>query len=167
VSEPDYGVRPCCVPDCATTLPRNRELPVCRDCGIKIALAHMRDAERFDAVSVERARRWKDLCAGRTDTSCVYYVRLDADRIKIGYTSNLRSRMSGLRVDLDALLAFEPGGRERERQRHQDFAVERIRADREDFAPSRRLNAWIADLRRENGLPRWATLPDTRKVTRR
>lgn len=69
--------------------------------------------------------------------SVVYYVRL-ADHVKIGYTTNLRERVSQLRVGREALLAVEPGWREVEAQRHAMFAAER-QGKREDFNPSRRL----------------------------
>lgn len=90
--QPDYGVRPCCVPDCNTRLPRTQELPVCRECGIKIAVAHMWDAERLHAVTAERLRRIEAhrarVRAGQTRTSTVYYLDM-GDCIKIGFSTNL------------------------------------------------------------------------------
>lgn len=49
----------------------------------------------------------------------VYYIRF-ADRIKIGTTNWLPSRLPEL--PHDALLGVEPGGRELENERHQQFA---------------------------------------------
>lgn len=79
----------------------------------------------------------------------VYYVRI-ADHIKIGYSTRLRQRLRDLRVDPDALMAAEPGGRDLERRRHLEFAEERI-GRREDFHPSGRLLAHIEAVRAEHG----------------
>lgn len=83
--------------------------------------------------------------------SQVYYVKIH-DHVKIGYTINLKARCQGLRVDTDAVLATEPGGRALESERHRQFAAERL-GRREDFEPSRRLLAHIQDVLRENGPP--------------
>jgi hypothetical protein len=53
----------------------------------------------------------------------VYYLRF-GDRIKIGTSSNPRSRLAQLRFD--ELLAFERGGREIEQKRHAQFAGARF-----------------------------------------
>lgn len=168
---PDYGVRRCCIPDCSTRLPRTHELPVCHSCGVKIAVAHLHDATRVDAVNAEihrrRATRRADQHHGRTADACVYYVRLDDQRIKIGFTSHLKRRLSQLRVDHDALLAIEPGGRDVEQQRHQAFTADRIHRGREDFRPSPELLAWINQLRATHALPHWTTVPVTTRVNRR
>jgi hypothetical protein len=86
-----------------------------------------------------------------TEQSLVYYVRI-GDRVKIGYTTNMRARLPGLRIDETAILATEPGGRELEAQRHEEFHAERI-GRREDFNPSRRLLAHIERVVEENGPP--------------
>lgn len=165
------SLRVCALPGCEKHLPVTRELPVCRDCGIKIALVHAHDAELWDVVSRERRRRQEEAEAARRSAkaakSCVYYVRLGPARIKIGYTSNLKSRLGALRVHPSALLAWEPGGRDVEKQRHQDFAAERITSRLEDFQDSPRLLAWIEEKKREHGLPYSSTQPDTSSVTRR
>ena len=56
----------------------------------------------------------------------VYYVQF-ADRVKIGYTSNLVSRLTA--IPHDRVLAVERGGREVERLRHEQFATARIRGE--------------------------------------
>jgi hypothetical protein len=53
----------------------------------------------------------------------VYYLRFD-DRIKIGTSSNPRSRLAQLRFH--ELLAFERGGRALEQRRHAQFAGHRF-----------------------------------------
>lgn len=158
-------LRRCCMPDCGVALPTTRDLPLCRDCGIKVALAHLGDAERLHAVQIELRRRHEaaqnDVRQGRTLNAVVYYAKLDDHRIKIGFTSNLYTRMRDMRVLPANLLATEPGGRDVEKQRHAEFRGDRLRG--EEFRPSERLLAWIEQVRAEHGVPR---IPiDTRTVT--
>lgn len=164
------SLRVCCLPDCRKTLPVTRELPVCRDCGIKIALAHLSDAAKYDVVLAERNRqaeaRAEARRTGKGRDSVVYYVRLSDDRIKIGFTSRLRERMGALRVHPSDLLAVEPGGRDVERERHAQFAKDRISARFEDFRPSVELLQWIRSTRAEHDLPDFAKVPDTRVKVR-
>jgi len=58
--------------------------------------------------------------------SVVYYV-IFGDRVKIGTTSELTNRLANL--PYDELLAVEPGGRELERQRHNEWATAHIRGE--------------------------------------
>lgn len=171
MTDPDYGVRPCCVPDCSRLLPRNRELPVCHDCGVKIAVAHLNDATRLHPVQAEARRlaeqRRERVHAGRTRTACVYYVELGPNRIKIGFTSDLRQRLRDLRTHPTNLLAIEPGGRELEGQRHRLFAADRIASQREEFVHSTALARHIQVLRELHELPPWSQVPDTKTVSRR
>lgn len=158
-------LRTCCMPDCSKALPTTRDLPLCRDCGIKVALAHVHDADRLHAVRLEQRRQYDAtqaaVRAGRTPQAVVYYAKLDEERIKIGFTSNLFARMQAMRVLPGNLLAIEPGGRELEKQRHEQFRGDRLRV--EEFRPSERLLAWIEEVRVEHGEPR---LPvDTKTVT--
>lgn len=51
----------------------------------------------------------------------VYIVRL-LDGVKIGHSSNLRSRLYALQVKPDALLAVLPGGAAKEAELHERFA---------------------------------------------
>jgi Meiotically up-regulated gene 113 len=71
----------------------------------------------------------------------VYYIRF-RDRIKIGTTRNLRQRLYEL--PYDELLAIEPGGREVERERHEQFAASRVIG--EWFEPDTALLKHIASL---------------------
>lgn len=126
---------------------------------------------RFRAASAELKAKSVEIHGGRTHVptrreasraaserqSVVYYVRIH-DRVKIGYTGNLKQRLSGLRVDPDALLATEPGGREQEAIRHAQFADERY-GKREDFNPSRRLLEHIAQVKTLHGDPVLTTHP--------
>lgn len=57
------------------------------------------------------------------DRPIVYYVSF-ADRVKIGYSRDFRTRLYNL--PHDDVLAVEPGPRELERMRHRQFAAQRI-----------------------------------------
>lgn len=114
-------------------------------------------SERLDSQELERQGNPKG-------ESLVYYVRIGG-YIKIGFSARLKNRLVSLRAD--SLLAVEPGGPELERERHREFAAERIDLRRENFRPSERLEAHIAHLRAEHSLPTWALLPRTSEVSRR
>lgn len=78
-----------------------------------------------------------DLPLPRIDV--VYYLRLD-ERVKIGTTFTPRQRFAAL--PHDEVLAFERGGRAVERQRHAEFADDRLGTS-EWFALSPRLRAHV------------------------
>lgn len=106
---------------------------------------YLSDAKRRVAINrPEIEARWAAERAEREVGAVVYYLRI-GDRIKIGFTTNLKQRVANLRLDFDAVLATEPGGRDQESRRHQQFADERY-GRREDFAPSDRLMVHIASL---------------------
>lgn len=75
----------------------------------------------------------------------VYYLALSPTTVKIGTTTNLPQRLTALRSEMQYVLAVEPGGRDVERMRHQQFAAERI-GRREDFRVSDALQDHIASL---------------------
>lgn len=83
----------------------------------------------------------------------VYYLRLGNGDIKIGYTSNLPERMRALRARPGDLLAVEPGAREKEKERHQQFASLRRESWWEDFEPAPELLRHIEAVRAEHGDP--------------
>lgn len=113
------------------------------------------------AMTARREQREQEAAARAASTpspdewprkrSVVYYVRI-ADRVKIGYTTYLPARISQLRVDRDAVMAVEAGWRDKEAERHAQFADERI-GRREDFNPSRRLLTFVEALRHQHGDP--------------
>lgn len=115
------------------------------------ALAASRERRAQEAA--ERAASMPDPEAWPKLRSVVYYVRV-GEHVKIGYTTYLPSRISQLRVDRDAVLAVEPGWKNREAKRHLQFADER-QGRRENFNPSRRLMAHIDAIRSKFGEP-WA-----------
>lgn len=80
-----------------------------------------------------------------THDPVVYYLELHNGNIKIGYTTDLRSRLAALRYSGDNLLATEPGGRPVELLRHGQFDALRV-GRREEFRPGDTLLAHIAKL---------------------
>lgn len=161
----------CWMPDCGGRPNRDlrAELPtLCYEHGLEIARAYTRrivaDEERKAIERAERVYERRQREAGNREGALVYYA-LIGDYIKIGFSTRLRNRLTTLRVD--HLLAIEPGGPEMERERHHDFAIERIDLRRENFRPSERLLDHIEHLRERYGLPHWATRPRTTTISRR
>jgi hypothetical protein len=103
-------------------MPRPPELPTpCAFCG---ATRGVRESGRLVCGSCG----WRvgdvpdfELPPPRIDV--VYYLRF-RDRVKIGTTHNPRQRFAALRFD--ELLAFEPGDRHQEHNRHIEFAATRF-----------------------------------------
>lgn len=62
------------------------------------------------------------LCSGVEPTQDLF-----GDRVKIGTTTNLAKRVTG--VPHDRVLASEPGGRDLERARHAEFAGLRVKGE--------------------------------------
>lgn len=86
----------------------------------------------------------------------VYYLGLPDGTIKIGYTTNLYTRATQLYAR-DSILAIEPGGRERESERHAQFRAERVgRSER--FRRTDRLMRHIRRAVELHGEPDFATL---------
>ena len=75
--------------------------------------------------------------------SVVYYLMLSPVTVKIGTTTNLKQRMSGLRTHAQYIVALEPGDANTERMRHVQFKAERRDPRREDFDLSDALKAHI------------------------
>jgi len=81
----------------------------------------------------------------------VYYIRING-QIKIGYTKDLTQRSRHYPPGSE-LLAFEPGTREIERERHMKFSRFLTRG-REWFIEAPEIQAHIAALVKEHGLPK-------------
>lgn len=166
--DPAYSQRRrCCVPRCDGVMRDDSPLPTCDACGWKIAqefrLEIQAEAAKAQSEHLRKvvAKRREILADGSPD-GWVYYVQIE-DYIKIGFTIQLRQRMRGLRVSPDRLLAAEPGPPSLERERHAEFAAERIHR-RENFRPTERLMVHIEAVRAEHGVPSWALIPDTRRI---
>lgn len=97
----------------------------------------------------EEDRQRRDLLMAQ---SVVYYIDMPGDVVKIGTTTNLKARLTSLRVDADKVLATEPGDARLEKRRHTQFKAHRV-GKREDFRPSPTLMAWIDKVRRDHGAP--------------
>lgn len=96
----------------------------------------------------------------------VYYLRV-GDRIKIGYSVDVRQRMRAYPPDSE-LLAVEPGSLALERERHQQFAGQRA-AGREWFRPCPEIEQHAAELVAAHGSParfsyRYRTPSETQAV---
>ena len=90
--------------------------------------------------------------------SVVYYLRESSGAIKIGFTTNMEARLLALRINRDAMLATEPGGRELERMRHRQF--KHLRLGRwERFQPEADLLSHVAMIREHFGEPNITTYP--------
>jgi len=81
----------------------------------------------------------------------VYYVRMH-EHIKIGFSTDPKSRFQTFAIHSDAILALEPGGRDVEAQRHRQFASLRVRHT-ELFAIDVALLAHIEQVRQTYGDP--------------
>lgn len=111
------------------------DLPLCREHALYIA-AEVR--ERYEASApapYESPQR----------QAFVYYLMLGPWTVKIGTTKDLTARISSMRTDVQYVVAIERGGHDLERQRHAQFAAERMGL-RENFKLSPRLKAHIESL---------------------
>jgi hypothetical protein len=97
------------------------------------------------------------LLAGEQHAPVVYFARI-GDNVKIGTTTNLKSRMRSFYLSLDDVLAIVPGGEDVEDTYHERFAWSRIRDDdrRELFRLDAQLSAFLGLTRyRRKGDPRF------------
>lgn len=158
----------CCWPGCdrADWHEEASDIPLCTPHFIKVGDAFAKEMQirllsPVSWDSTERAEKSRRRLEARAqairEQAVVYYVRIH-DCIKIGYSTNLKARLSTLRVDDDAVLATEPGGRELEALRHQEFADLRI-GRRENFKPVDRLLRHIEHVREVCGEPNITTYP--------
>lgn len=158
-------VEECCWPTCSAKLDEDYRVPVCNAHLIRIGIVFHEVTEqklkdyrpftpRSDEDLDERAQKY--MMAAHAQ-SVVYYIRL-GNHIKIGYSTNMKARLIGLRADPEDVLATEPGGLELEKQRHEEFKAERV-GRRENFNPSPRLLAHIEAVLAEHGPPNITTYP--------
>lgn len=92
----------------------------------------------------------------------VYYIQMN-ENIKIGTTIDLSRRLADFSARSKDLLAVEPGGKPRERERHLQFGNDRV--DRgELFVPSPALLAHIATVRSTFGDPAKFLGPDAHSL---
>jgi hypothetical protein len=122
----------------------------CRVCGSCVGLRPAPDARWICARCGWRLGDAPDPDLPRPVVEVVYYLRFDA-RVKIGTSSSPRQRLAAIRHD--ELLAFEPGGRHLEQQRHRRFAD--LREGGEWFTLDGALAVHVAGLRAAASDP-WA-----------
>lgn len=94
----------------------------------------------------EAARRITE----RNRRSIVYYIRR-GDLIKIGTTIDPVNRLKSLMPD--EVLAFEPGDKHTERQRHLQFARSRVALKSEYFRQDSDLMGHVTEMREQHGDP--------------
>ena len=124
------GVRfsePCQACETGLLVTRDGHQAVCQGCGA---------TEPTSGLTLTGSRE-------KARVSVVYYV-LFGDRVKIGTTMNLRSRLRS--IPHDEVLATEPGGYELEKRRHAQLHSSRIYANREWFYYNDEVRAHIASL---------------------
>lgn len=86
----------------------------------------IRNRDEAQRQKFQESHRLHKIATQRNLMDIVYYLQF-GDRIKIGTTTDMQSRMTSL--PWDVVLAIEPGGRTLETQRHQQFAAYRIRGE--------------------------------------
>lgn len=96
-------------------------------------------------VMQDQDERWASEPPLPPPASYVYYLMVGPATVKIGRTVKLRQRINNLRTDLQYVVAIEHGGAALERERHLEFAAERI-GRRENFRLSDRLKNHIESL---------------------
>jgi hypothetical protein len=114
-------------------------VPLCREHHFRAWYAWQQ--EEVEAVHARVAAESAATQERRAPCEWVYFLRF-GDRIKIGYTADLRERLRS--VPHDEVLHVEPGGRRDERRVHAAFVHLRIRGEWYEAAPD--LLAFIGDL---------------------
>ena len=115
----------------------------CDDCNSDLSKPHVRS----EVIEVSPRTATPPTLTGE---GVVYYLQF-GDRYKIGFSTNLPSRLNSL--PYDKLLAVEPGSFELERRRHATFSRTRVDGQNEWFHQSPALLFHIATLEDLYGNP--------------
>ena len=127
-------------------LPADVFKAICQDAIDELGIRmQYRDVPHSAHLEHARRRAAEEAATKVQKPGTVYYVRLTGDRIKIGWTRDLETRMAAFRARMDDVLATEPGTMADEARRHREFTTERIGRS-EEFKQSDRLLAHIARL---------------------
>lgn len=145
----------CGIEGCASqAVPELSDFPVCSYHFNKIIKRHRaKDIEREAAEEAKKKAmhaRWAERDEQRQSwlrgREQVYYVHTSPKTIKIGFTAAIIDRMQQYRLPLTHLLATEPGGRDVEKMRHDQFGEYRY-GRREDFIDAPELREHIQLMR--------------------
>lgn len=118
----------CSIPGCYRFPSDVTYLPLCK--------VHLYDAyvDLMKHIRGSIGARERNASAGQSRVRpAVYYLQMN-DKIKIGFTTALKTRLRTFHAQPADLLALEPGGRAEEHARHQQFAHLRL-AGTELFTP--------------------------------
>lgn len=103
---------------CRSVLMAGLPVDLCAEHAAELRQHWRMEGQPSDEALAQAAKVRQQVAASRCPL--VYYVRF-ADRIKIGWTIDIRQRLHDL--PHDSLLALEPGGPDVERERHGQFAA--------------------------------------------
>jgi hypothetical protein len=158
VTEHQANVRRCTFGECRTLATTKEPLRLCQDHETEAAklLGHLAGALTVEHFLERSGRTWwryfgSSLTQEREGQHLpvVYFARRRGERlIKIGTSTNLRSRMSQLGM---VALAAQPGARPEESQLHRRFAP--FHSHLEFFEPAPELLAYVREVRRLHGPP--------------
>lgn len=155
--------------------PKTPDAQTCQPCAVLIAKLAMADPEVVEQVGAsaslrdfyrakdaetERRRQEEQARLDSFDRKdwarqapVVYYCELRPGIVKIGTSVQLGVRIDSFRCPESAVLAAEPGHYKLEKERHRQFAAQRIHPNREDFQLDEELRAHIAKVRSAYGDP--------------
>lgn len=117
-------VTTCCYPNCLAPITTKVDQPICDRHAVEIyrAVSSVMQSQAGAVVPFKGSGRARP-AGGATVTGVVYFVQF-GERIKIGFTTDLRTRMGHL--PHDRLIGTLPGTRHDERAMHRRFASHRI-----------------------------------------
>lgn len=93
---------------------------------VEVGRRRYAESQRLDRLHAERTAVRDQALAVASTSSVVYYMRI-GNRVKIGYTTNLASRLST--INPEELLVVEPGNRLKEIERHRQFSHLRVHGE--------------------------------------
>jgi len=135
-------------------------VPLCASHRLQVALAVVPDVLRDQMASEAQPVEMNHLLQGGHDL--VVYFIAHGDRVKIGYTSNLKKRVNGLTLRPDNLLLALAGGPDLERALHARFANDRV-DDTEWFQLSPQIKRYIEDRNRQTPRQGERATPEARR----
>jgi hypothetical protein len=135
-------------------------VPLCDVHRLQVALAVLPDVLRDQMANAAQPVDVGHLLQGGRE-SVVYFIA-HCDRVKIGFTSNLKKRVNGLTLRPDSVLLALAGGPDLERALHTRFAVDRV-DDTEWFRLSSQITHYIEDRNRQTLRQGAQAAPETRR----